>query len=207
MAQFAFELAALREDRSLPPLAARFQAWYDRPAMGVLSEGRARYRSNQLRLSDLLAELLSGLQAELGAQGEVMSLGICALLPPQGSAGQERPVNWVTSDRAMTTPATIEPLALDAGSQWTAVKAMCAGVGRAEEKRVYASRWRYVWAEPVFTSSERVPVGAAVLSTRATAAVTHLPSRDAEGRLDPASSARVRDALKRAGEAVLLAEP
>jgi hypothetical protein len=208
VAQFAFELAALRVDRSLPPLAARFQAWYDRAAMGVLSEGRAQYRSNQLRLSDLLAELLSGLQAELGAQGEVMSLGICALLPPHRPAGQERPVNWVASDRAMTTPATIEPLALDAGSQWTAVKAMCAGVGRAEEKHVYASRWRYVWAEPIFTSSsERIPVGAAVLSTRAPAGVTLLPSRDAEGRLDPANSARVRDALKRAGEAVLLAEP
>lgn len=151
-----------------------------------------------------MATSLSEMRDDIGVNDEVMSLGIFALLAPEVACGQEKPVAWAASDRAMTTPLTIQPLVLDAGSPWTAVKALCAGVGRAESKDDYATRWRYVWAEPVFRPERRLPLGAAVLSTVSQMPATELPVPRSGFGLNTERAKRLRDGLLQVGRTVLL---
>lgn len=204
VAQFAYELAE-RRGGNATPLTQRFQTWWNDRSSGVLSLDTDSFRSNQVALADVLAEVLSGIQEELDAASETMSLGICALFPPNGGA-QERPINWVTSDRAMTTPHTLDFLELDPRSNWTAVRSLCAGVHRAEPKDVYASRWRYVWAEPIFSDTPRVPVGAVMLSSMAPVDRTQLPRAESTHEPRPDRVRALRDALVKAGRIVLLTE-
>jgi hypothetical protein len=157
-------------------------------------------------LSDELAKVVEGIRADFDLQGEVLSLGVCALVPPaQDIDRQERAVNWVVSDRAMTTPETIEYLRLAGTSSWTVVKAICAGASRLEQKAVYASRWHLVWAEPVFTPfPQRMPVGAVALSSRTPLASSLLPVPDSARGLDPDAYSSLRRAIIDAGQAVLV---
>lgn len=204
VAQFGFELAARRADPSTPSLSQRFLSWHRTASRSVMSVRLARFRASQLALSDGLGKLLRGLRSDLVLDDERMSLGVCALFPPATGEDHERPINWVTSDRAMTTPHTLEFLNLTPDSQWTVVKAICAGVPRAEPKVNYASRWRYVWAEPIFASEvARIPLGAVALSTMAASEDTRLPSPGPTDERSRRAVQTLRQALREAGTLVL----
>ncbi|MGD0985271.1 MAG: SIR2 family protein [Acidimicrobiales bacterium] len=205
VAQFAFELAQLRRGPT-ESLSDRFTAWYQGQARSVLSQDPSAFRRNQIVLSDELAKVVAGIRADFALQGEVLSLGVCVLVPPaEDCEHQERAVNWVVSDRAMTTPETIEYLRLAETSAWTVVKAICAGASRLEQKAVYASRWHLVWAEPVFMPfPRRMPVGAVALSSRAPLGSSLLPVPDSARGLDPDAYSSLRRAIIDAGQAVLV---
>lgn len=209
VAQFAYELASLRTLESTSMLGDRFQSWFNRASRTVLATGPRIYPRNQVAYADALSNLLAGLRSDLRLGDERLSLGVCALFPPDGAEPHERPINWVTSDRTMTTAETLEFLRLTPDSNWTGVKAICAGVTRAEPKDVYASRWRYIWAEPIFTGHPaRIPVGAVMLSTMASEDETGLPAPGpSSGGPDQVAAQKVRKVLQDAGGLVLVPNP
>jgi hypothetical protein len=206
VAQFAFELALRRREPDAETVPTRFDRWYSRRETRVFSTGPIAYPRRQRELATTLAAALVEIRRLLRLTDPVMSLSVCALFPPETGGQHERPIIWATSDRAMTTPDTLEFLELISTSRWTVIKALRAGWHRAEPKAVYASRWRYVWAEPIFQSPpSRLPVGAVMLSTTSGENETTLPVGPGAG----ASARRVsslRSTLTRIGEAVLLAD-
>lgn len=204
VAQFGFELAGLRRG-GLDPIATRFDGWFSQCQQTVLSPSPKAFRQNQTEYSDVLSGLLAGLHADLELKDEVLSLGICAVFPPAEDGTQERPVNWVTSDRAMTTPATLEYIPLERDSQWTGVKAIAAGMPRNEDKDSYSSRWRFVWAVPIYREHpDRIPVGAVMLSTRSPRAESRLPIAGGR-RYIPGKRLLLEERLSEVGRAILVA--
>jgi SIR2-like domain len=194
LAQFIHEVRISKAAGFKAPLTQRWGDFVGNLQTGLLSIDPKTYRSNQKALCEGLQVVIAAMRSEFSLGSEVISIGLCALLPPSGS--EVRPTNWVSSDREMVSPDTIEPLRLDRASPWTSVKAICAGVRRVESKSNYASRWHYLWAEPIFSKTPRLPLGAVVLSTMADETTTLLPF---PGRGDSAGTAKMSQILQDVG--------
>jgi hypothetical protein len=57
---------------------------------------------------------------------------------------------------------TVEPVAIDEHARWVAVRSYCRGLPLAEERNVYASRWRFIRGTLLIVQTERhgrIPVG------------------------------------------------
>jgi hypothetical protein len=182
VAQFVHEVAdKRRKGAAYVPLVDRLIAWWtaelDRGCLLAADEGL--YRKLQVGLHDELRGLRDDLRATLSNHGvdltsETIAVALWALYPNAAGEDQERAVVLATSDRLMTDPATREPIRLDRSSSWTGIKAIANGFPQEEATNVYASRWRYVLAIPVFKTSPRLPLGAVTLSTMADAGATGL---------------------------------
>ncbi len=172
-AQFLHELALQRAETAPARFTARFRAWSDSMQETLLRTDADYFRQAQLELSDGLADQLDLIRHELQLD-PVMSIGISTLRAPSEEGVNEHVVNWGSSDRAMRTPDTIEALSLTAESNWTVVRALCGGVHRIEANGTYASRWNTIWAQPVFSASDRIPLGAVVLSSTSPAEVSNM---------------------------------
>lgn len=173
-AQFVHEISLRRSagSRAYRPFQRRFDEWFGAESTdGVLRLGPEVFRELQARLNDGLNSILEQTRAALvdqlpGLARETLSLALWALTTPPSGAAQESVVVWATADRVMTTPDSITPVELTSASPWTAVKAICSGTSLEESKDVYASRWRFVRAVPVYRhGDDRIPLGAVSLST------------------------------------------
>lgn len=187
IAQFVHEVAdRRRKGGAYVPFVDRLRSWWDRELdRGCLfAKDEDLYRRLQTGLHDELRNLRDDLRVTLGDHGvdlrhETISVALWAICPAAAGANQERTVVIASSDRMMTDPATIDPIALDRDSNWTGVKAIANGFPQEEAKDIYASRWRYVLAFPVFTGPPRLPLGAITISTMNDAgrtALARLPS-------------------------------
>jgi len=73
-----------------------------------------------------------------------------------------------------------------------------------ESKDVYSSRWRYVWAEPVYRESpDRIPVAAVILSTRSPQVESRLPIPDS-AQYSASKLKLLQERLAAAGHAILV---
>lgn len=178
IAQFVHEIALCRRQGAayVSPVR-RMNDWFDTATeAGVLTAEEGSYRQVQELLHDSLRDVLAvarGSVAGLGDVSETMACALWSLYPPAGVhepvpsrlAGQERTVILATSDRVMTTPDTLEPVPVDPLSRWAGVQAICDGSSLGVEVDSYTSRWRYVYAVPVFRPDPRLPLGALTIST------------------------------------------
>src|SRR5207253_308086 len=96
---------------------------------------------------------------------EKLAVALLSLFPPEAPAEPERVIVLASSDRIMTSVDSIAPIRLHDASDWTGVKAICRGGPLDESKDVYASRWRYVLAFPVYTGGVRTPLGALTIAS------------------------------------------
>lgn len=74
----------------------------------------------------------------------------------------EHLTNWVTTDRMHLDRGTVEPVSIDEHARWVAVRSYCRGLPLAEERNVYASRWRFIRGTPLVVHTDRhgrIPVG------------------------------------------------
>lgn len=177
--QFVHEVTARRllrdRYRTLP---TRLQRWFDREFRGGHLQRRPavflrNQRTMNLVLDEALDRVIRGFEIlDRAPRNEVLAIALWTLYLPRGeNVRQERVAIWASSDRVMTTSASIQPIDISYESDWTGVKAICDGAPREEQKNIYASRWKYVYAVPVFrqTPSYRLPLGAITLTTTAPA--------------------------------------
>ena len=174
IAQFVHEVAARRNlGSAYESLPDRLAAWFSRE-----SEAGCLYRVDddayhevQKRLHARLRALLGDVRRLLAAHGvdvsgEKLGVALLSLFPPAAADEPERVIVLASSDRLMTSVDSIAPIPLRDASDWTGVKVICRGGPLGEEKDVYASRWRYVLAFPVYTGGVRTPLGAVTISSR-----------------------------------------
>lgn len=173
VAQFVHEIAdKRRKGATYVPLVDRLSAWWaaelDHGCLLASDEGL--YRTLQTALHDELRALRDDLRTTLANDGidlssETISVALWALYPNAPGADEERAVILATSDRLMTDPAALEPVPIHRASNWTGIKAIANGFPQEEAKDVYASRWRYVLAFPVYKGPPRLPLGAVTVAT------------------------------------------
>jgi hypothetical protein len=117
-------------------------------------------------LKDLCSEVRLLLAShDLDLADERLAVALLTHFPPEAAGGAERVIVLASSDRIMTSVDSIAPIPLRDASDWTGVKAICRGGPVDEAKDVYASRWRYVLAFPVYTDGVRTPLGAITIAS------------------------------------------
>ena len=187
VSQFVHEVTARRLQRnSYVSLPNRLQHWFDRERRrGCLRQGHSAFVAGQHRMNEALNRALDGVLRGFDSlsrppTGETFAIALWALYLPRNKGPQERVAIWASSDRITTTSSPGQSIELSHDSEWTGIRAISDGVAREEEIDVYTSRWKYVYAVPVFrqTRNYRLPLGAITLSTTADAdrtVLTRLP--------------------------------
>lgn len=166
-AQLMYEIGYRRKaGDAYTPVGQRAAHWLTRVRRDVLAlEDPEAFRLRQVALSRImrltLEEALRQILGDVPLGDERLAVALW-LLDQQG----QNLVGWAHSDRAHQDPKTVAGVPVGGASEWVAVRALCQGVIIERDRKVYASRWRFVRGIP-FTLQDptRLPVGCVTISS------------------------------------------
>jgi hypothetical protein len=172
VAQLVYEIRLRRHceiaGETYRPVIDRARLWSKETRREFLGLGSAaRFRKRQAELSDQLRDVLDRALERAYALGahrnprERLQLVIW-LANPDGA----QLTGWVHSDRAHRDPSTVQPVGITADSQWVSVRAYCQGTNFQRDRKIYASRWRFVRGLPLISETYgRLPIGCLSLAS------------------------------------------
>jgi hypothetical protein len=170
LGQVLHEAALVREGEAIPRFRERAQARHARATALLTPVGRRRFGTAQRLASDWLRDVVDGVRGIVAGAGidlrdEQLGAGLWLADHRRGEV-----LCAVTSDRAMTDRASLQPIRMTYVSPWAAVEAITRGVVVERRLDVYATRWRYVRSVPLVADdgrAGRLSVGAVTLTSNA----------------------------------------
>jgi hypothetical protein len=168
IAQLLHEIGRRRMlDRKYVPVSQRAEEWigtFDRTNVG--RNGSNRFITGQIYLQEMLGYALDTAckVAELGGVSfKREHLGISLWLAHTHGCK----LRLISSDDRVNLGA-IMSVPIDEQSRWVSVQAFCRGVNHDRDRRIYASRWRYVIGLPLVIDNDdygRLPVGCVTVNS------------------------------------------
>lgn len=172
VAQLVYEIRLRRHceisGETYRPVLDRARAWSKETRRDFLALGSpSRFRKRQAELSDELRDILDRALYRAYGLGAVRNPRerlqlVIWLANPDGA----QLTGWVHSDRAHRDSSTVQPVRIAADSQWVSVRAYCQGTNFQRDRKIYASRWRFVRGLPLIAETHgRLPIGCLSLAS------------------------------------------